>query len=132
MGYVGRMSSGRAKRKSKRGEGKEPRPRFAPSAFLSGSPEEVQQLCEELAGLAAARFGDLAGTSWEVVGESLASQLRALGHDLSSFDDAEGFQEWQASWHHARGAFTFMLVFRAPCSVEVTWKTDAATFTARR
>ena len=127
------MPSGRSKRKSKKpGEAQAPRPRFAPAAFLSGSPAEVQQLCDELADLAATRFGDLAGTTWERVGQSLASQLRALGHDLTSFDESTELQEWHATWHHTRGTFTFLLEFRAPCSVEVTWKTDTATFSARR
>ena len=56
-------------------------PRFAPSAFLKGSKEQVQQLCDELATLAAERFSDLTGTTWPAVGTALAQQLRALGHE---------------------------------------------------
>jgi len=128
------MPPGRAKRKSTKrsDEPQQPRHRFAPSAFLSGSPTEVQQLCDELADVAATRFGDLSGTSWERVGQSLAAQLRALGHDLIGVDESNELQEWQATWHHPRGTFKFVLEFRAPCTVEVTWKTDTATFTARR
>jgi len=127
------MPPGRSKRKSNNSQrAQKPRPRFAPAAFLSGSPAEVQQLCDELADLALTRFGDLSGTSWERVGQSLASQLRALGHDLISVDESSELQEWQATWHHPRGTFKFLLEFRAPCSVEVNWQTDTATFTARR
>jgi hypothetical protein len=126
------MRADPAKKKLKKRAADEPRPRFAPAAFLSGSPEQVQELCEELADLAAARFADLTGTSWERVGKSLASQLRALGHDLSSFDESAELQDWQATWHHTKGTFSLLLAFRAPTSVEVTWTTDEAKFTARR
>jgi hypothetical protein len=107
-------------------------PRFAPSAFLKGSSAEVQQLCDELATLAAKRFSDLTGTTWRGAGSALAQQLRALGHDLVSIDESDDYQEWQATWHHPRGTFSLVLSFHAPCAVEVTWKTDDATFTARR
>ena len=119
------------RKKKKKPETKAPPSRFAPGAFLSGSPEAVQGLCEELATLAAKRFQDLTGTSWREVGEALIEQLRASGHDLSNFDEAEGAQDWQATWHHPRGTFSLFLSFRAPSQVEVTWKSDDATFTAR-
>jgi hypothetical protein len=107
-------------------------PRFAPSAFLKGSNEQVQQLCDDLATLAAKRFSDLTGTTWQSAGSALAQQLRALGHDLMSIDESDHHQVWQATWHHPRGTFSLLLSFEAPCAVEVTWKTDDATFTARR
>lgn len=107
-------------------------PRFAPSAFLKGSSEQVQQLCEDLATVAAKRFSDLTGTTWQSAGSTLAQQLRALGHDLVSIDESVDHQLWQATWHHPRGTFSLVLSFDAPCAVEVTWKTDDATFTARR
>jgi hypothetical protein len=126
------MKARDAKNKLKKRAADQPRPRFAPAAFLSGSPAQVQELCDELADLAAARFADLTGTSWESVGKSLASQLRALGHDLSSFDETAELQDWQATWHHTRGTFTLLLAFRAPCSVEVTWIADGTKYTAQR
>ena len=124
------MSPRAPKRKSK-SEAKPPS-RFAPAAFLNGTPEAVQQLCDDLATLAAARFDDLTGTTWQRTGLAIAEQLRAVGHDLTSFDEAADFQEWQASWHHPRGSFVLSLSFRAPKSVEVTWTADDAVFTARR
>jgi hypothetical protein len=99
---------------------------------LKGSAESVQALCDELATLAAKRFGDLTGTTWQLTGLTLVQQLRAAGHDLRNFDEAADFQDWQATWHHPRGTFSLLLAFRAPTSVEVTWKTDDATFSARR
>ena len=107
-------------------------PRFAPSAFLKGSPAQVQQLCNDLATLAADRFRDTTGTTWAGVGTSLAQQLRAIGHDLMSIDDSDDHQEWVATWHHPRGTFSLVLSFQAPQAVAVTWKTDDAAFTARR
>jgi hypothetical protein len=99
---------------------------------LKGSSEQVQQLCDDLATLAAERFSDLTGTTWQITGSALAQQLRAIGHDLMSIDESDDHQEWQATWHHPRGTFSLALSFRAPYAVEVTWKTDEATFTARR
>ena len=107
-------------------------PRFAPSAFLKGSHEQVQQLCDDLAMLAAARFSDLTGTTWPAAGAALAQQLRALGHDLISIDESDVHQEWLATWHHPRGTFSLLLSFRAPHAVEVAWKTEDSAFTARR
>jgi hypothetical protein len=106
--------------------------RFAPSAFLTGTPADVQRLCDDLAELAAGRFSDLTGTSWQRTGSAIASQLRATGHDLVSFEDTPDLQEWQASWHHPRGNFSLLLSFRAPGEVEVTWKSETGTLSARR
>ena len=126
------MSPRAPKRNSKAAEPKEPPSRFAPSAFLKGSPEAVQQLCDELAQVAADRFGDLTGTNWQRAGHTLAQQLRAAGHDLTSFDESDELQEWHATWHHPRGTFALFLSFRAPSSVEVTWRADELAYTARR
>jgi hypothetical protein len=125
------MRAGREKKKAKKQSGTE-RPKFAPAAFLSGSPEQLQTLCNDLAELAAERFSDLTGTTWESVGQSLARQLRELGHDLMAFEDTPEHQEWQTTWHHPKGTFVFTLEFRAPYAATVTWKTDDATFTATR
>ena len=120
------------KRGSKLKAAKGAPPRFAPSAFLKGSTEQVQQLCDELATLAAERFSDLTGTTWAGVSATLAQQLRAIGHDLMSIDDSDDHQEWLATWHHPRGTFSLLLSFQAPHAVAVTWKTDDVAFTARR
>lgn len=118
-------------RKPKSARDKPPPSRFAPAAFLSGSPEAVQQLCQDLATLSANRFADLTGTTWTQVATSIVDQLRATGHDLMSYEEGDGTQEWQATWHHPRGTFSLSLSFRAPTSVEVTWKADDAAFVAR-
>jgi hypothetical protein len=110
---------------------KRPPSPFAPGAFLSGSAEQVQELCHELALHAGKRFANRKLSTWESVGASIVAELRAAGHDLSSFDRSEGFTEWQALWHHPRGSFSLFLTFRAPAEVEVSWKTETETFTAR-
>jgi hypothetical protein len=125
------MRAGPDKKKAKKQSGTE-RPKFAPKAFLSGTPEQVQALCNDLADVAAERFSDLTGTNWVSVGQSLASQLRELGHDLTAFEDTPEHQEWQTTWHHPKGTFVFTLEFRAPYAATVTWKTDDRTFTATR
>jgi hypothetical protein len=125
------MPAKRSKRVPKPKAATDP-PRFAPSAFLKGSAQQVQQLCDELATLAAERFSDLTGTTWPRVGTTLAAQLRAIGHDLVSIDDSDEHQEWVATWHHPRGTFSLRLSFQAPHAVAVTWNTDEAAFTASR
>ncbi|RYZ02398.1 MAG: hypothetical protein EOO73_31785 [Myxococcales bacterium] len=105
---------------------------FAPAAFLKGSPEAVRELCERLADIAHARFSDLTGTTWERTGTDLAQQLRGAGHDLTSFDAADDLQEWQTTYYHTRGTFSLLLAFRAPTSVEVTWRSDDGAISARR
>lgn len=121
-----------AQRKRKAKGAPENAQRFAPAAFLKGTPEQVRALCDELATLAAERFSDLTGTTWRDAGLSLVRQLRELGHDLSNFDEGDELQEWQATWHHPRGTFALLLAFRAPHAVEVSWKTDDGVYTARR
>lgn len=125
------MRAERDKKKPKKQSAAE-RPKFAPAAFLSGTPEQVQALCNDLAEVAAERFSDLTGTTWISVGQSLARQLRELGHDLMSFEDTPEHQEWQTTWHHPKGTFVFTLEFRAPFAATVTWQTDERTFTATR
>ena len=120
------------RRKPKVKEAKEPPSRYAPAAFLKGGTPTVRELCEELATIAHDRFRDLTGTTWQETGLSLARQLRAAGHDLSSFEESDELQEWQVTYYHPRGTFTLSLVFRAPCSVEVTWQADGEATTARR
>ena len=68
----------RAPKKSK-AEAAQERPKYAPASFLSGSREQVQALCTEVAELAAERFSDLSGGAWSDVGRWLAEQVRALG-----------------------------------------------------
>lgn len=118
-------------RKAKSQKPKAAPSRFAPSAFLRGSPETVQKLCEELAAQASRRFVDLTGTTWKAVGTSIAQQLRVIGHDLSNFDDSEEAQEWQATWHHPKATYSLFLVFRPTGKVEVTFRADDATYVAR-
>ena len=125
------MSRPPLKRPSKVKEPKRPPSRFAPAAFLKGAPDAVQELCQALADQLAKGFSDLTGTSWRTVASSLVDQLRSSGHDLSHVDDTDQIQAWQATWYHPRGTFSLLLSFRAPTSVEVTWKADDTIFTAK-
>ncbi len=103
--------------------------RFAPKAFLA-SPATVQALCNELATQSARRFADLPGIPWADVAASIVAEVRESGHDLISLDDSADHRQWQATWYHPLGTFSLLLSFRPPRSVEVTWQTDAATFSA--
>jgi hypothetical protein len=140
---VRRMPAGRVHHKSKKqrperapkkskSESAQERPKYAPASFLSGSPQQVQSLCTDLAELAAERFSDLTGTTWIDVGQSLAQQLRALGHDLIDLEGTPEHQLWQATWYHPKGTFVFTLEFKAPYAASVTWQTDDTSFSASR
>lgn len=120
-----------SKRPPKSAKPKPPPSRFAPAAFLRGTPEAVQKLCDDLATQAAGQFADLGTKDWRSVGTSIVQQLRAIGHDLGSFDDTDELQEWQATWHHPSGTFSLFLSFRSNGTVEVTWRVDDVTYTAR-
>jgi hypothetical protein len=126
------MPARHSPRPKKKKPEKEPPSRFAPAKFLKGTTAEVQALCDELATLAAERFDDLTGTTWERTGRTLAQQLREAGHDLTCLDEDSELQDWHASWHHPRGTFSLMLSFRAPRAVEITWTADDMSYTARR
>jgi len=127
-----RSAPAKRERKAKKPDPeRSPPSRFAPAAFLKGTPESIQALCQELADAAKARFSDVTGTSFSRAASALVNQLRAAGHDLRSFDESEGLQEWQAEWHHPRGSFSLFLTFRAPSTVEVTWKTETQSFVGR-
>jgi hypothetical protein len=125
------MTRTRSDRDPKTKAAKAPPSRFAPKAFLAGSPETRQQLCVELAAELANRFERLVGTPWSDAASSIVGQLRASGHDLISLEDANGSRRWEAVWYHPRGTFSLLLCFRPPTSVEVTWQADDTTFTAR-
>lgn len=117
--------------KSKKGKSSRPASPFAPAAFLSGSPEAVQELCQAIATKSAKSFADLTGTTWDRVATSIVDQLRSTGHDFMSIEETDGVQEWRATWYHPRGVFSLFLSFHAPNSVEVTWKTEDREFVAR-
>jgi hypothetical protein len=122
----------RHREKTKTPATKPPPSVFAPAAFLKGSPAAVRELCEGLARIAHERLSDLTGTTWERATSDLARQLRSAGHDLSSFEESDAVQEWQATYYHPRGTFTLSLTFRAPASVEVSWKSDDGAIVAQR
>lgn len=113
-----------------RSDPKQPPSPFAPKAFLTGSPEAVQRLCEQIATQAASRFADLTGTTWMTVANAIVAQLRAAGHDLVGVDDSDELRQWQAVWYHPRGTFALILRFRPPAGVEVLWQADDTTFSA--
>lgn len=50
-------------------------------------------------------------------------ELRALGHDLWSFDsDGDMFETWCGDWTRPEIAGPLTITFRSPASVEVGWR----------
>jgi hypothetical protein len=125
------MSRPRLKRNFKTEKPKAAPSRFAPAAFRNATPEAAQRLCEDLAKQAARSFIELTGTNRKAEGPSIVQQLRASGHDLICLEDTAELQEWQATLYHPQGTFSLFLTFRAPRSVEVTWRADDVKFSAR-
>ena len=55
---------------------------------------------------------------------ALVEELRALGHDLWSFDsDGEEFETWCGDWTRSGGG-PLTITFRYPLQVEVAWRED--------
>jgi hypothetical protein len=53
----------------------------------------------------------------------LIDELRAIGHDLWSFDsDGVGFEIWCGDWTRPEIGGPLVITFRAPSSVEVEWR----------
>ena len=105
--------------------------RFAPAAFITGTPEAVQRLCDDLAAQAAKRLTHLIGADWTSEATRIVSELRNLGHDLSACDRSDDFQEWEVTWYLPRGQFSLFLVFRSAGTVEVIFRADDAKYTAK-
>jgi len=80
---------------------------------------------------AARSFVELTGTNRKAEGPAIVQQLRASGHDLICLEDTAELQQWQATLYHPKGTFSLFLTFRAPRSVEVTWRADDVEFSAR-
>ena len=76
--------------------------RFAKSCFLASTNEERQQLCAELAEAAARRI--IRAASLHEKALHIVRELRALGHDLWSHDEADDFSVWGPNYVEPTGA----------------------------
>jgi len=57
----------------------------------------------------------------------LVDELRAIGHDLWSFDgDGAEFETWCGDWTRSEMRARLIVTFRTPCSVEVEWREPPA------
>ena len=75
-------------------------------------------LCEDLAQVLAERLAE-AGTFHQKV-YALVNELKAVGHDLTSFDESDDMQAWGPDYERASGP-GLVITFTAPNEVDVTW-----------
>jgi len=91
--------------------------RFAKDAFVAADAVTRAALCRELGDALAARVRDGAAVA------DLIAELRALGHDLWSFDgDGAGFEVWCPNWHTPTGPG--IVVMFTTDGVTVEWSTS--------
>ncbi len=91
--------------------------RFTKQAFLVATEPVRTELCVELGAYLLARINashDFHATVYTVVAE-----LRALGHDLWSFDESDDTQTWCPNW--ARPSGPGIVVVFSPDAVNVEW-----------
>lgn len=75
--------------------------RFSKSAFALGNESERADLCRDLAGVLSDRLKDMSEFHQGV--QQLVAELRALGHDLWSFDEADDREVWCPNYQNPPG-----------------------------
>ncbi len=79
------------------------RSEFSKSAFMSASNDDARQrLCAQLGAVVTERLRGPAGFALEA--QTCIEALRALGHDLWSFDESPDFQVWAPNYAEPTGA----------------------------
>lgn len=96
-------------------------PRFHKDAFFRANPTEREVLCRALAAEITAAVRST-GDFWGVTRGAVES-LRALGHDLWSFDESDDFHLWCPHYGRPTGP-GIVLTFRLPDLVEVEWSRE--------
>jgi len=95
--------------------------RFAKENFLAAEAAERGALCEDLAAVLAVRLGE-ANEFGETV-SACVEELRALGHDLWSFDESDDFQAWCPNYDNPTGPGV-VVTFSVPDEVSVEWSAE--------
>jgi hypothetical protein len=91
--------------------------RFTKAAFSDADGATRDALCRDLERLLAARLE--AAPDREAALEQVIAELRALGHDLWSFDQNDVFEVWCPDWHVPSGPG--IVVTFAGLAVSVEW-----------
>ena len=94
-------------------------PRYSSHRFNEASEPERKQLLIDLADALRAALqsaADFHGTAYRLVAD-----LRALGHDLYSFDESDEMQVWCPDWTKP-SMHGLVVEFRSPSDVKVNWR----------
>jgi hypothetical protein len=99
-------------------------PEFSPGAIAAlEANERVERLHRLEAALARTLGQDASPAQFIDRTREAINELRALGHDLWSFDsDGDTFETWCGDWTRPEMAGPLTITFRAPASVEVGWR----------
>jgi len=96
---------------------------FSKSHFVSLTDEQARnELCLELAATLARRMGQ--ATDFGNEARRCVEELRALGHDLWSFDESDEFQAWCPNYEQHTGP-GIVITFSVPDEVIVEWATGS-------
>ena len=103
-------------------------PRFSYEHFVQTS--DSARLCRELEQVLAERLRSAPAPDEE--GHRMALELRALGHDLWSFDESTDFQVWCGNWADPARPYELLVEIsyrdeEEPRSVSVTFRPRGTT-----
>jgi hypothetical protein len=100
--------------------------RFSPTALIElPEVERKGRLLTLEAELTAAIAPSATRDQFFSLSRQLIDRLRALGHDLSSFDgDGEEFETWCGDYSRKGGGGPLIITFRYPRRVQVEWSSS--------
>jgi len=91
---------------------------FSRQAFTLAAGESARRnLCSELAAALLSRLRQ--GDEFHATVKTLIAELRALGHDLWSFDESDDMEAWAPNYHVLSGPG--VVITFTPETVEVQW-----------
>jgi hypothetical protein len=91
---------------------------FSKTRFLELKTVERRNLCSELAKSLSRNIASAANFHRET--RRLVEELRAVGHDLWSIDEADDYEVWGPNYEAPTGA-GIVVTFSADGDVEVEW-----------
>lgn len=96
---------------------------FTKQRFAMANPSE-REVCSRLATAISRTL--TAAERFHAAVATVVADLRAVGHDLWSYDEEDEFEVWGPDYARPSGP-GILITFRAEGSAEVTWSSSAAT-----
>lgn len=104
--------------------------RFSREVFERAEGDHLLALCQDLASVVSRRFEGPAHL-WATTGYAIVEELKRLGHELWSYDEGHDFQMWSGDHREPGGVLRFSVYLHQPNAVEIIWRADSGTASAR-